>query len=521
VRYRAVKAAIVVVLSAAWGAILANGCSAAPATHFTTGSGGSASTAVGSGGAPTTTSTSTSQGSQGGGILISPDAGDASDAVEEVMANPCGSQCGSVELCDQSHLGLDDNCDGIVDEGCPCTAGQAHSCFKGDPSYHNAPGCYDGTQICTEQGTWGPCVGGVHAVPPDNCYLNDTSACHAITSPPYASVHLKTGTGNFSANATPGSESYSVACPMGVSQCPTVVAPDKYTPLQSGEYTVTYTKTVQGDPNPKTCTFPLVVGARGLRVELSWEHTTADDGVDLDLHVHKPADTSPWGITPGVPQDCTWSNCVFGDLQPPQSASSPHWFPDTNMVPKPVNWDLDPTPNANTCYNDPRGVGTQWAGLGMGCHNPRLDVDNINCDYAVTDPNDASFCTPENINIDYPPSKQWTRIGVHYYSSHNQAYDVHPEVKIFCNGALAADLGPKGYYVPERPITFAPGDGAGNGSGNRFWMVADVAFTTDMCGKSDCVVEPVFGDVPTKFPVLTTDTVAQMKIGPAYPPPLP
>jgi hypothetical protein len=436
-----------------------------------------------------------------------------------IPIDPCNNACGPVELCDEAHLGLDDNCNGIVDEGCACQAGTSHSCFKGNPAKHNAPGCYDGTEICTEQGQYGPCIGGVHDIP-DNCSANDTSACHPISSPPYADVHLKAGTGNFSANAMPGSESYTVTCPMGVSQCPMVMPPDDFKPLQSGEYTVTYTKKVVGDPNPKTCTFPLFVGAPGLRVELSWEHTTADNGVDLDLHVHQPVNTGPWGISPAVPQDCTWSNCVETDFSPPQGFDSPHWFADPPaMPPTPVNWYLDGSNlSNNTCYNDPRGVGAEWQALGLGCHNPRLDVDNITCDYSVTDPNDYSFCTPENINVDYPPSGQWVRIGVHYYNNHGLNYDVHPEIKIFCNGALAADLGPGGYYDPETPVTFEPSDGAGIG-GNRFWIVADVAFKDDMCGKTQCVVKPIYSDPTQKTPFFTIDDAATSTFAPPWPPP--
>ncbi len=514
-----VHVAVTLVFAFAGGAGLANGCAAGSAnsSSFTTGSGGSDSTTSGMGGA--STSSGNTGGEGGGVIIVNPDAGDASDAVEEVLTNPCGTGCGPVELCDPAHLGLDDNCDGQVDEGCSCQAGQAQSCFRGDSSYHNQPGCFDGTQFCTEGGFWGPCIGGVHAFPPDNCFQNDTSACHPITTPPYADKHLKDGTGNFSANAVPGSESYTVQCPAGVSQCPMVMAPDVFKPLQSGEYTVTYTKKVAGDPNPKSCTFPLFVGAPGLRVELSWEHTTADSGVDLDLHVHQPNNTLPWGISPAKPQDCTWSNCVFTDFEPPQSADSPHWFPDSNVAPQPVNWHLDPVLQNNTCYNDPRGVGADWAALGMGCHNPRLDVDNITCDFSVTDPNNYSFCTPENINVDFPPKKQWIRIGVHYYSNHSKNYDVHPEIKIFCDGALAADLGPLGFYSPEAPVTFEPSDGAGTGQNNRFWVVADVAFGDDMCAKQKCVVKPVYSDPANKTPFFTIDNAATASFQPSYPPP--
>jgi hypothetical protein len=508
---RRVRPAFFFLLAASSGGLLADGCSATPTNTFPTGSGagpGGASSASGTGG-------------EGGMIIIiHPDGGeDASDASDDVATNPCGTKCGTTELCDTAHTGLDDNCDGLVDEGCPCSAGQAHFCFKGDPSYRNVPGCFDGTEICTEQGTWGPCVGGVHAVSPDNCFLNDTSVCHAITSPPFADVHLKTGTGQFSANALAGTETFTVQCPTGVSQCPAVSAPDNFKPLQSGEYTVTYTKHISGDPNPKQCTYPLFVGAPGLRIELSWEHSTADDGVDLDLHVHQPNNTQPWGISPGKSQDCTWINCVESDFESP-GTDTPKWFADPPvMPPTPVNWWLDPVMQNNTCYNDPRGVGLDWQSFGMGCHNPRLDADNISCKFAETNPNAYDFCTPENINIDFPPKGEWVRIGIHYYSSHSLGYEVHPEIKIFCNGGLAADLGPQGYYDPETPVTFAPFEGSGGPSENRFWIVADVAFSSDVCGKELCVVKPVYSDPVNKTPFLTLGSAATSHFDPGYPPP--
>jgi hypothetical protein len=474
-------------------------------------------------------------GGTGGGGLTSinlfDDAGQASDATDEAATNPCGSECGPVELCDTAHLGYDDNCNGLVDETCTCAPGQVHWCFAGDPSYRHAPGCFDGVETCTELGTWGPCVGGVQAIPPDNCYLNDTSSCHAITALPYGVTDLKTGTGNFSANAVPGSEVYAVQCPSGVSECPGVTPPESFQALQSGEYLVTYTKMVAGDPSPLACTFPLFVGALGIRFELSWEHplTTSPNpsGADLDLHVHQPLNTDPWAVSPGAPQDCTWSSCKVDQISkgvPP----APHWFPDTDVVPMPVNWDLQGSldggvdggddagtlADLNTCYNDPCGVGAQWAALGMGCHNPRQDIDEITCLPGVTDPNNPEFCAPENTNIDFPPQDQWIRVGVHYFYNHNVTYDVHPEIKVFCDGALVADLGPQGYYVAQpdggpdagvQAVVFPPSDGEGFGVGNIFWVVADVASTTDSCGRTVCVVQPIYADPTSMAPYLTLD----------------
>ncbi|MGK3987072.1 hypothetical protein WME99_28795 [Sorangium sp. So ce136] len=427
---------------------------------------------------------------------------------DDVTVNPCGSACGDKELCTGAYLGLDDDCDGRIDEECPCVPGQAHSCFRGDPSFRDSPGCFPGSQLCDETGTWGPCVGGVHA--DESCYVNSAVACHPLQSPPFADVDLKAGTGIFNADAVPGSERWTVACPEGIDPCPAVSGTDPaddFKPLQSGEYTVTYTKRL-ANGETGTCKYPLFVGAGGLRVELEWEH---DFGrVDLDLHVHKPNNTQPWKTT-GSPADCGWANCTIKQFE---DVSEVRWFSDSATPPDPVNWFLDPVDSNNNCFFAPRGVGKAWRDNEMGCHNPRLDLDNVSCDASVTDPDDDEFCAPENINIDFPPKAQWIRIGVHYYGHGGVPDDIHPRVKIFCNSALGADLGPTGFYSPERAVAFAPADVR-----DRFWLVADVLFPEpDECGQETCVVQPLYRNGETKTPLLTTKDYVEANFGPAYPP---
>ncbi len=74
-----------------------------------------------------------------------------------VDAGPPG-EC-SIELCDN---GLDDDCDGSVEEDCGCLPGAEQRCFRGTLAQRGVGACTDGTQTCTdglEFGTWGPCVG--------------------------------------------------------------------------------------------------------------------------------------------------------------------------------------------------------------------------------------------------------------------------------------------------------------------------------------------------------------------------
>jgi len=69
------------------------------------------------------------------------------------------SECVAMELCND---GLDNDCNGSVDEGCTCQPGKTTSCYRGAPSTRGKGVCADGTMTCVgsgEFGTWGPCTG--------------------------------------------------------------------------------------------------------------------------------------------------------------------------------------------------------------------------------------------------------------------------------------------------------------------------------------------------------------------------
>ena len=66
-----------------------------------------------------------------------------------------GSCDGGIAPTSESCNGIDDNCDGTIDEGCNCTFGEMRSCGT------DVGACVSGTQTCDINGQWGSCTGGV------------------------------------------------------------------------------------------------------------------------------------------------------------------------------------------------------------------------------------------------------------------------------------------------------------------------------------------------------------------------
>lgn len=75
----------------------------------------------------------------------------------QYCANSVWGQClnyvlPSTEICD----GRDNDCDGQIDEGCPCMDGVVQSCYGGPEKTLGVGACIAGTQTCAG-GAWGEC----------------------------------------------------------------------------------------------------------------------------------------------------------------------------------------------------------------------------------------------------------------------------------------------------------------------------------------------------------------------------
>ncbi len=424
------------------------------------------------------------------------------------QVDPCNpSPCGPTELCGPTAAdgglghgnGIDDNCNGLVDEGCPCDQSEIRPCFGSIPDRRSVGVCRDGTMRCTELGAWigNECTGGVNPSPEvcngldDDCNgLVDDGLTHCVTTSRCPAWLGARPLENFTVDGRtidPAATGFvwSLVCPDTVMPCPTVqqtTAPVVQMSLVSvGVYHLRGVLT-DADGTTERCDIPVHVQGDGLRVEMDWDRKggIASVGTDLDVHVSVIDRTTQVTRAWFSAGDCYFVDC-----------KAPGGFVDweTSMT----DTRFAPSADATACAGAPPPFGAVWQSAGH-CWNPRLDTDTIVCDPSVTDDTRSTFCFPENAAVDEPPDNVTFRVMVNFYQDHgtctdgNPANDVsHPVLSISCGGVLRGVVG----SADDGIVGMRCGDNPGIGSANWSWLAADVRFVTNTCGVRDCNVTPL------------------------------
>ena len=415
---------------------------------------------------------------------------DVADAVSDTPDVPlvCTSARDACEAAERCGNGLDDDCNGRVDEGCACTPGAVQTCFAGPPGRRNVGACRDGAQRCQgvgAVGAWGPCEGGI--VPTEEVCDGVDNACDGclreracpITCPgandprvpptrPFAPYALRGGDffrgpalrWQWTVRGGPCDEM--VARP-SFSVTNADARDATFIPRLSGDYTVTLT-VVTPEGETRRCTFVVHVEGPGLRIELCWDR---NETVDLDLYVRGPRGWGePWWAQLGdyVPNlnSCSWANC--------ESVNRASEVPidgglDFGGTLPPADWGYAHSP-LSSCIDGP--LGDAWRSRGY-CNNPRLDVDNNTF---------MGRGRPENINIDAPRDGERFRVMAHNFTG----TEAHPIVNIYCGGRRVSTVG----QAPDLVTGYAA---PGLYARGAMWRAVDVTTHVDARGRVTCDVQ--------------------------------
>ena len=151
-----------------------------------------------------------------------------------------------------------------------------------------------------------------------------------------------------------------------------------------------------------------------------------------------------------------------------------------------------PNSPASAC----EGWGSQTTG---GCGNPRLDRDanglSGTCESSQTNPNASSggfggggFCGPENINVDTPGDQSRYAVAVKYFGGSSPS---KTHVNVYCNGERVLSTG----YNPVTGNDFPKLIASGADSGGDMWKVALITATING-GVLSCDVKPTLSQQP-------------------------
>ena len=417
----------------------------------------------------------------------------SADGTSSAWGACAGSTVPAGELCN----GADDDCDGIVDDGCECIPGVTRACYGGPAGTARVGLCRDGSQVCLSGAggigsSWSTCAGWTgpatelcdgadndcDGIPDETCacMMGATRGCYS-GPPATRTVGVcrdgaqmcffsggSAGWGACGGETLPGVESCNgldddcdgivddgVCSVPPLAMCP---APATTRPL------VPVTLTGNGsDPDGGVIAawrWELIsapVGATGT-ISAPSARTTQFTPNLVGVYTLRLTITDDEGQTAtctttvtatgeGIRVEVTWNTATDIDTHLLRRAGGTGWFN-----------------SPNDCYYSNRTP--LWDAAGTA-DDPRLDID------------DTNGYGPENINIDVPVTGSTYRVGIHYYSGTPATSVV---VKIYC-GDIAT--------MPVQTYTRTLNVGSSGSESNDFWRVADVLWN----GGDSCTVNTI------------------------------
>jgi len=331
--------------------------------------------------------------------------------------------------------GIDRMCDANPLAGCNCTVGQTRACYGGAAQTRGIGICRDGTQSCVVVGAgsdWdATCSGEVLPAAAeicangvdDNCNGTPEEGCGPQIQCPADTTTLA-GTGiALTANASSPSGIAGYTWTIVNAPAGGVGTPNQWTPPSQDQQTESF--------------LPFIVGVYTLQI-------TATDNAGQQASCQMNVTS----IGHGLRVQLSWDGAGDVDLHLHAPNVTSPWFRATQ----------------DDCYYG--NLRPIWDGASAPATggNPSLDFDNVTAN------------GPENTRVDTAQIGVPYTIGVHNYA---RAAGRLATIEIFCGGGT----------TPEQVFTSRPlqGNAAGDSTGNDFWKVAQITFTSP----TTCVVTPI------------------------------
>jgi hypothetical protein len=441
--------------------------------------------------------------------------------------------------------GFDDNCNGLVDEGCACDAvGTTKACYlvpasqtvNGLPAgwcAQNSAGTVDCAQHAEGVPKWsGICRGAQPPYADFDCDGKDENpsgtscACKSgdvqcptdptvtVPYPPPANLPLKVDATPWFVNPADVASATSWTWTLTGGDCDNILPHPTFglyaTSSGTGAPVGTQKNNLgtSGKEHGMIATAPTVTSAVYPAFSLSGDYVLTGafslNGTQYACSVKVEV------RAPGIRAEGCWDTVLLGDDVDLHMAKI-NDFPSCNTS---HAWSNQACSGEDCFYGDcysgggtgntvdwgysysPKSACTGWGSqsTGLVCHNPRLDRDTNGvsgkCDPAVTNPNGRSaagpFCGPENINVDHPTVSDRFAVGLRFYGRTSSASDaVRSHVNVYCDGTrvLSAGYDPvAGNMYPQ--LWVSGGDTTGD-----MWKVAILTTTVTGTGLS-CSIAP-------------------------------